>query len=236
MTDIYFYKIVNDLNDKVYIGSTKNPVSRWSSHKASVKKPPKNKCIILDLIIELGLEHFKFKVIENNEYEKQQDWLEREDELIKEYNAINIRCASKKQKVINKKIYQKKYDSQEEVVIKKKIHQKKYNNSEHGKLIRKQYDSQEHRKEINKEHKERHKQTEQYKITTDAYNSKEATKKRKHEWYLKNQKSKMTDEKKELQRLACKKYQEENKDKIRIKRENKREWDRLNCINLCIFE
>eukprot|EP01050_Picozoa_sp_SAG11_P034730 SAG11_NODE_12395_length_705_cov_3.848185_1_plen_175_part_01 len=105
MSTYYFYKIINDIDDDVYVGSTLDPRQRWSQLR-SIKK---GKCVINHKMMELGREHFSFHIIETGEFECKQDALEREDELILKYKAINKNCASSKQMVINKKIYSRAY-------------------------------------------------------------------------------------------------------------------------------
>ena len=59
----YIYKIVNDINDKVYIGQTKNTISkRWSTHKQMSKTHPN---IIYKAMRKYGLEHFSIIEIES---------------------------------------------------------------------------------------------------------------------------------------------------------------------------
>ena len=55
MTGIY--KITNLVNNKVYIGASKNVEKRWSEHRRSVKSP------IHSDLEALGEENFKFEVL-----------------------------------------------------------------------------------------------------------------------------------------------------------------------------
>eukprot|EP01050_Picozoa_sp_SAG11_P025695 SAG11_NODE_5886_length_1440_cov_111.859060_3_plen_206_part_00 len=125
MDTYYFYKITNDIDNDVYIGSTKDPVQRWYKHKSSTKLLTKS-CVINYKMSDIGVEHFSFHIIETQEFNDKQKALEREDELMCEYNSINKQCASTKQKVINKKVYDKQYNSQPKV--KRKHREYKDNN------------------------------------------------------------------------------------------------------------
>ena len=58
----YIYKIVNDINDKVYIGQTKNALNkRWSTHKQMSKTHPN---VIYKAMRKYGLEHFSIVELE----------------------------------------------------------------------------------------------------------------------------------------------------------------------------
>ena len=61
----YFYKIINDIDDDVYIGSTVDPKQRWLKHKSIHMR----KCAIQYKMEELGKEHFSFHVIELGEFD-----------------------------------------------------------------------------------------------------------------------------------------------------------------------
>ena len=77
------YKIVNDINDKVYIGQTiKSMNRRWTSHLVSAKSSPS---LIYRAMRKYGIEHFHPEIIE----ECSTDMLdEREQYWIKEYNSF----------------------------------------------------------------------------------------------------------------------------------------------------
>src|SRR5687767_8045615 len=58
------YKIVNNVNNKIYIGSTCNLLRvRWNWHKADMKKKP-NRLIYQEKYI-LGVQNFRIILIEN---------------------------------------------------------------------------------------------------------------------------------------------------------------------------
>jgi hypothetical protein len=86
------YKVVNDLNDFVYIGSTTQPLpKRWGLHKsASQKKSNK----FYDAVRELGSEHFRIVLIENfpcgsrAELEAREYSVQKNSDATKLYNSI----------------------------------------------------------------------------------------------------------------------------------------------------
>ena len=56
------YKIVNDVDDMVYVGSTTEPLDRrWLTHLIDYKRRPNNK--LYTKIHKLGIEHFKIILI-----------------------------------------------------------------------------------------------------------------------------------------------------------------------------
>jgi len=60
------YKIVNDVNDLIYIGSTTQPLyKRFSCHKLFSKKDNKNKSKFYRSFNEIGIDHFKIVLIES---------------------------------------------------------------------------------------------------------------------------------------------------------------------------
>jgi hypothetical protein len=58
------YKIVNDIDKLIYVGSTIRPLnSRFTEHKYEAKRSPNIK--LYKHFAELGIEHFKIKLIKN---------------------------------------------------------------------------------------------------------------------------------------------------------------------------
>lgn len=58
----YLYKITNLLNDKIYIGQSKNPSARWRRHKSD-SKLLKNKSHLGCAIRKYGIDNFRFEII-----------------------------------------------------------------------------------------------------------------------------------------------------------------------------
>lgn len=80
----YIYKIINDINRKVYIGQTiQPPYLRWAKHLMNINDENCNMEII-KAMRELGWEHFNFKVIEEV---PQEQLNEREFFWIQQFNS-----------------------------------------------------------------------------------------------------------------------------------------------------
>ena len=89
------YKIRNISNNHIYVGSAVNIKSRWSSHKAALKKQTHHGSYLQRAWNKYGAECFEFSVIELCEKEK---LIEREqyyiDTLHPEYNMAKIAGSS----------------------------------------------------------------------------------------------------------------------------------------------
>ena len=75
------YKIKNEKNGKVYIGSAKSFSQRWSSHKSSLLKQKHRNSYLQRAWIKYGESAFKFSILENvlDKYkliEREQYWLD----------------------------------------------------------------------------------------------------------------------------------------------------------------
>lgn len=80
----YIYKITNKTNNKVYIGQSKTPKTRFSSH---IKR--KSGCRTLQNDIKkLGLSNFSFEIIEFSKYynERERFWIKHYSEIGEVYN------------------------------------------------------------------------------------------------------------------------------------------------------
>ena len=78
----YIYTIT-DNNNKVYIGSTNSPDQRWVEHCRCIDDSPLHRSMK-----ELGIENFKFEVIDTVEYIDKETLLIRESVYMNEYNSI----------------------------------------------------------------------------------------------------------------------------------------------------
>lgn len=79
----FIYKIINDINDKVYIGKTEKTVEqRFKEHCRTSYRPEVGKRPLYAAMNKYGIEHFKVETIEetNNPEEREQFW-------IKKYNS-----------------------------------------------------------------------------------------------------------------------------------------------------
>lgn len=61
---MFIYKIVNDINQKVYIGKTNNFTNRYKQHfsKTNLKKDPSK--VLYLAMNKYGFEHFTMSIIE----------------------------------------------------------------------------------------------------------------------------------------------------------------------------
>ena len=84
------YKITNDINNQVYIGlTTRTMMTRWSEHK---KYAGKNSSAIDGAIYELGVEHFKCELLQDNIpndelHQAERNWITFYDSY---YNGYNL--------------------------------------------------------------------------------------------------------------------------------------------------
>ena len=83
----YIYKIVNDINDKIYVGKTLLTVEkRFKEHCNAYKKERYEKRPLYDAMNKYGIEHFKVETIEECSLEEVN---EREIYWIKELNSYH---------------------------------------------------------------------------------------------------------------------------------------------------
>ena len=77
----YIYKIINDVNNKIYIGKTEhaNPETRWKEHLRACNILRFTKRPLYDAMNKYGKEHFHFEVIEETDIpeEREQYWIEK---------------------------------------------------------------------------------------------------------------------------------------------------------------
>lgn len=158
------YGIKNIINDKLYIGSTKNTLDkRWQSHKtASCKKTAK----LYAAIVELGIENFSIYLIEDYPCKSRKELLDRESFYIRQYDSISngynmylsgrTKAERKEQKRQNDKAY-REAKGQELLDRKKQYYQA---NREH--IIEMSRENQqrnkEHRKEYMRQYQQKHKE------------------------------------------------------------------------------
>lgn len=119
---MWIYKIVNDINNKIYIGQSKYPIEqRFQRHK--------NDCLRLDTHLarafkKYGIEHFKIEIVEegiedpNLLTERESYWIKHYDSIKNGYNETDAALRS------GGNTYQSKTE-EEMLVIKDKIRQTK---------------------------------------------------------------------------------------------------------------
>ena len=99
----FIYIITNKINDKVYIGQTRqeNPEKRWEQHINDFKRATKNTKLVQS-VKRIGIDNFSFEVIDERQYEEvfQLDLVEWE--YIKQYDSYNNGYNSDEGNNINK--------------------------------------------------------------------------------------------------------------------------------------
>ena len=84
MSEKVIYKIVNGINDKVYIGSTQDKKRRWREHKSDLKDNHHRNQHLQNSWNKYGSEEFEFSVIE--EVQDKGDLLSREEFYLRYIN------------------------------------------------------------------------------------------------------------------------------------------------------
>jgi len=125
------YKITNDYNDEVYIGSTCDTLNRrFIGHKGGSKKEQCKNTPIYKLMNEIGFERFRIELIEDFPCQDKYQLRQREGHFIRELGTLNKRIENR-----TAKEYQK--DNKDKRLEYKKEYYK--NNKEHIQEIHKEY-------------------------------------------------------------------------------------------------
>lgn len=186
------YKLVNTIDDEIYVGSTCQLLcQRMGLHRTAAKKGNKSK--LYQTMRGYGLENFKIVLVEEYPCENKEQLRAREEHWRRELNAKlnSYQCHTTEAEYKTRKIiHNKKYRGmhQEQIASMKKEWAKK--NETHVKAKRKEYVA-EHQEDIKKYRKDYHRK-----------NSKAICKKSR-DWYQKNKKR---------GRAARKQYYKNNRD------------------------
>ena len=136
------YKILNTIDDEIYVGSTVETLSmRMSKHRSDMKKQPQSK--IYKHMHELGVENFYIELIENFPCNDIYELRAREGHFIREIATLNKLIAGRTQKE-----YRKQYNEEHKEHIKETVKQYYEDNKEHLLEKKKQY-KEEHKEYIN---------------------------------------------------------------------------------------
>ncbi len=140
LTQAKIYKITNDYNDDIYIGSTCNSlVRRYSQHKSHSNQEKHQHKPLYKLINEIGFDRFRIQLIENYPCEDKYMLKQKEGEYIRELGTLNKNIAGRTihdiQQTIEYKQYQKEYHQNPEY----KEYQKEYKQSPKYKKYDKEY-------------------------------------------------------------------------------------------------
>lgn len=86
----YIYKIINDINSKIYIGKTQFSLEkRFKQHCKDSQKPQLNHRPLYNAMKKYGIEYFHIQLIEETKYpeEREQYWIKYYDSYKNGYNA-----------------------------------------------------------------------------------------------------------------------------------------------------
>ncbi len=103
------YKITNDFNDEVYIGSTCDTLNkRLSKHKGDANDINKNKNrLFYKLMNEIGFERFRIDLIENYPCDDRYALRQREGYWIRQLGTLNLKIAGRESEEYHKDYYEK---------------------------------------------------------------------------------------------------------------------------------
>ena len=147
------YKITNDYNDDIYVGSTCDTlIRRFINHKRSSKTEKKQNMSIYKLMNEIGFERFRIELIEDYQCQDRYQLRQREGHFIRQFGTLNQNIAGR----TNPEWRENNKD-------KIKEHKKEYNEANKDKISEqcKEYYKankdkiQEHKKEYNEANKDR---------------------------------------------------------------------------------
>jgi hypothetical protein len=189
------YKITNDHNDDVYVGSTCDILGkRFSRHKIDMKREKYKNIPIYKLMNEIGFERFRIQLIIDYPCEDVYQLTQNEGEYIRLLGTLNKRVEGR-----TKKEYYKQYSQKPEVKEQRKQYNQKYGQNPERKEYMKQYSQ---KSEV-KKHRKQYQQKPEYKEYMKQYRQKPEVKE-----YMKQYRQKL--EYKENK----KEYYESNKNRI----------------------
>ena len=117
------YKITNDFNDDVYVGSTCDTlVKRFSKHKGDSRDSNKQNRPFYKLINEIGFERFRIQLVEDYPCEDKYQLRQREGHFIRQIGTLNKRIEGRTRKEYyqdNKEQFQEYFESNKERIKEK---------------------------------------------------------------------------------------------------------------------
>ena len=129
------YKITNDFNDEIYIGSTCDSlVKRYSKHKSDSQKEKSVNISLYKLINEIGFNRFRIELICDYPCEDKYQLLQKESEYIREIGTLNMIIPNRTVQENKKEYYMK---NKTDINIKHRAHYAQ--NSEYFKNQKKEY-------------------------------------------------------------------------------------------------
>jgi hypothetical protein len=153
------YKILNTIDDEIYVGSTIETLSvRMAKHRSTMKRKPHYK--LYTHMNELGVENFYIELIENCPCNDVYELRAREGHFIRKIGTLNKQIAGRTDKEYMNQ-YNKEYKEKHKEALKEYC--KKYNedNKEHIKEVKKKY-REEHKVEIQEKKKAYYEKNKEY--------------------------------------------------------------------------
>jgi len=184
------YKLVNDVDDKIYVGSTTSRLSiRKCQHKTRAKRDPNIR--VYKHLNEVGWEHVDIVLVENYECKTKEQLYARERHWIKELKPeLNMRIPTRTMKEYyedNKEQIAQKYKEYYENNKEKEAQRQKKYREEHKEQIAQKYkEYYEDNKERLAEKKKEYYQDNKEKLKQYYANNKEKIAQQKKEHYEKN--------------------------------------------------
>ena len=145
------YKITNNINNEVYVGSTCDILrKRFNTHKLQITQDTKKNRPLYKLMAELGTDIFRIDLIEDYSCDDKQALRQREGYWIRQMGTLNVYIAGRNEK--------EKYEDSKEKILernKKYIEEHKERRQEYMAEYRKDYNN---RPEIKEKKSEYYKQ------------------------------------------------------------------------------
>ena len=105
------YKITNDYNDEVYVGSTCDTlIRRFSYHKRDLKTQQCKNRKIYKLMNEIGFERFRIELIEDYPCQDKYQLIQREGHFIREFGTLNKKIEGRTKQEYDTKRYEDNKD------------------------------------------------------------------------------------------------------------------------------
>ena len=97
------YKITNDYNDDIYVGSTCDTlIRRFINHKGDHRKERCKNIPIYKLMNEIGFERFRIELIEDYQCQDKYQLRQREGHFIRQFGTLNKLIAGRTKQEYNK--------------------------------------------------------------------------------------------------------------------------------------
>ena len=169
------YKITNDYNDEIYIGSTCDTLGRrFSVHKCDSRRERNKNRPLYKLMNDIGSERFRIQLICNYPCDDKYQLRQKEGEYIRNTGHLNKNIAGRTDKEYEQETKEHKREYKKEYIKKNKDKIKEYNE-----------ENKEHIKEYMKEYRDKNKEKLKEQTTQYRNDNKEKIRAMKKEYYEK---------------------------------------------------